>query len=145
MACVLRAFGSDFDPDEFLKGSPLSPSKVWRKGEPRVSIGRSRSRVQDTSGMNVTVSDANVGDFQEQVRDAIGFLHSNKGELARLVAFPGIEEIVLDFAASWGKDVVTQTDYLPPELIRLAGELGLGIEISHYPISDETKLSAGGQ
>jgi hypothetical protein len=127
MGCVLRAFGSSFEPDAFLKGSALSPSKVWRKGEPRVRPGE----VRRSSGVNIAVSDADMADLRQQARDAIAFLQKNKGELARLVSFPGVEGVGLDFGIAWKQDVVTQTDSLPPELVRLAGELGLGVEISH--------------
>ena len=138
MGCVLRAFGSTFDPDAFLKGSTLLPSKVWRKGEAR---GRSGGDVRRSSGVNVAVSDADMTDLRQQARDAISFLQSNKGDLARLVSFPGVEGVGLDFGIAWRQDVVTQTDSLPPELVRLAGELGLGVEISHYPISDEAEAA----
>jgi hypothetical protein len=91
--------------------------------------------------VNVAVSDADLTDLRQQARDAIGFLQSNKGELARLVSFPGVEGVELDFGIAWRQDVVTQTDSLPRELVRLAGELGLGVEISHYPASDETEAA----
>lgn len=42
----------------------------------------------------------------------------------------------MDFGIARG-DVAVQCDYFPPELIRLARELGLGIELSQYPLSDE--------
>jgi hypothetical protein len=134
MACVLRASGCHFEPDEFLKGSTLHAIKVWRKGEPRKS-GRG---IRDCSGMNIAVSGSDLADFRQQMLEATGFLQSHRSELLRLVAFPGIEEAGIDFATSWKSDVVTQTDYLPPDLIRVAGEIGLAIEISHYPVSDQT-------
>jgi hypothetical protein len=137
MGCILRVFGSTFVPTEFLKDSALSPSKVWRKGEPRLVGKRAGNDIEDTSGMNVVVSNADVGDFRQQARDAIVFLHGNKSDLLRLISLPGVEEVGLDFAVAWPEGVVTHTDYLPPELIRLAGELGLAIEVSHYPLSDE--------
>lgn len=141
MGCVLRAFGREFDPDQFLQGATVSPSKVWRKGEPR--IGPLHGKVQDNSGLNVTVSSAAIGDLEQQTRDAVGFLRNNKQELARLVAFRGLERAGLDFAVEWSKGAATQTDCLSRELIGLAGELGLDIEVSHYPISEESEVTGG--
>lgn len=47
-----------------------------------------------------------------------------------------MEDIRLDFPVDLRIDrvnVMSQFDYLPPELVSLAGALGLGIEISIYP------------
>ena len=43
--------------------------------------------------------------------------------------------MVLDFPFSCrlGDGVAVQGDYLPPELLTLAGGLGIGIALSHYP------------
>ena len=136
MGCVLRVFGSAFDSEAFLKGSKLSPSKVWRRGEPSAVAGRG---AHESSGMNVAVSEADMKNLGQQASDAMAFMNANKAELVRLLSFPGLDEGRLDFAVSWRGDVVTHTDYLPTELVRLAGELGLGIEISHYPVADEAK------
>ena len=139
MGCVLRASGSAFEPDAFLKGSTLSPSKVWRKGEARPRIGQMDGTTRSASGINVAVSNADFSDLRQQVQDAIGFLQSNRIELVPLTSFPGVEDVSLDFGIVWRHDVLTQTDSLPSELVRLAGELRLGVEISHYPISDEAE------
>jgi hypothetical protein len=66
------------------------------------------------------------------VQDAISFLTVNNHEVARLRSFPGIEHVYLDFGIA-RRDVLLQCDYLPPELVQLAGALGLGIELSQYP------------
>jgi hypothetical protein len=139
LGCVLRAFGAEFEPDVFLKGSTLIATKVWRKGDTRLRDGRKGAAVQVTAGINVGISDADLGDLRQQVQDAIGFLQSNREELVRLTSFPGVEDVWLDFGIAWRQDVVTQTDSLSPNLVRLAGELGLGVEISHYPVSDEAE------
>jgi hypothetical protein len=53
---------------------------------------------------------------------------------------PGVDGVGLDFGIVWRQDTVTQTDSLPPELIRFAGELGLGVE--YRTISAQTKSEA---
>ena len=63
---------------------------------------------------------------------------SGSGESARrrLCTFPGVETVALDFGIE-RRDVAVQCDRLPEELIRLAGTLGLGIELSHYPAASQ--------
>ena len=45
--------------------------------------------------------------------------------------WPGVEAVDLDFGFE-RRDVAVQCDRLPPALVRLAGSLGLGIELSQY-------------
>ncbi len=85
-----------------------------------------------TRGFNVVVSDAPGDDLPAQVEDAIQFLAAHHAELTRLMASSGMDGAVLDFGIE-RRDVVVQCDTLPAPLIRLAGELGLAIEISLYP------------
>jgi hypothetical protein len=63
---------------------------------------------------------------------AIAFLKANQVELEQL----GIERIDLDFGIQ-DRDVAVQGDYFPPELLRLAGNLNIGIEVTRYPQVDE--------
>lgn len=77
--------------------------------------------------------------MQSQVRDAIAFLRMNRDEIQRAVEFAGVDDARLDFGVfcRMSNDMVAHFDYFPPELLRLAGELELGIEISLYSVSDE--------
>ena len=125
--CVLRASGSEFDVDAFLDGSPFEPCAVWRRGEPR---SRGKSPLEE-SGFNLDVRE---GDFVGQIAGAIGFLRDHSSELHRLCEYPSVE-VRLDFGVA-RRDVMVQCDYLPPALIRLAGSIGLGIELTQYPVSD---------
>ena len=75
-------------------------------------------------------------DFTKQVGDAIEFLKSNREEILRLHRSSGIAGISLDFAVSRTSDFI-QSQLFPPELIRLAGELSLAIEISIYRGDDQ--------
>lgn len=135
MSCVLRAHGSDFSVDRFLEGSELNPCTVYRKGERRSPASKSKVGVNKSSGMVVDVSVADFDDLRGQIRDAITFLKQNEAELARLSKFPGVEGVALDFGIA-RRDVVAQSDYFPPELLYLAGGLGIGIELSQYPVGD---------
>jgi hypothetical protein len=124
--CVLRISGDDFRPHTFLKDSGFVPCNVFRKGE-----RKAKDRDWDSSGFTVVVSEASGTDFARQIRDAVEFLRKHKEELARLMKCAGLEDARMDFGVS-RKDGFVRSSYLPPELLKLAGALGIGVEISIY-------------
>ena len=125
--CVLRVASADFQVDDFLKTSTLHPCNVYRRAEPRGQTGK----LNNKTGMTVIVSEANGDELAQQVQDAAAFLEQNRGEINRLRSYVGNEGITLDFGI-WSKEVLGQYNYLPPRLLRLAGELEVGIELSIY-------------
>ena len=131
IGCVLRASGSEFDVDAFLDDSPFEPCAVWRRGEQRFR----HKPPSENSGFNLEVSD---GDLAEQVAGAVVFLEDDRAEILRLLAMIGVEAH-LDFGIA-RRDVFVQTDFFPSVLIGLAGSLGLGIELSQYPVSNEPEV-----
>ena len=62
-------------------------------------------------------------------------------ELRRLVKPSSIDDIRMDFPVEnrlVSERLSIQCDYLSPELIQLAGQIGMGIDISQYwPSEDE--------
>lgn len=134
MSAVLRASGQDFDVDAFLLRSSLNPIAVHRRGT-QIYLG-SGQRAQ--SGMNIDVSDRGFEDFPGQVLEAVNFLTKHRKEISRLIRFPGVEKVYVDFGIA-RQDVAAQFAYLPTELIRIAGKLGLGIELSYYAIKKSRK------
>lgn len=134
--CVLRVSGKNLDIDALLASISLVPCHVERKGQPRFERSK---RIATYSGFNVSTSDAPGTDVPSQVRDTVAFLQTNREDLQQVMHFPGVEDARLDFgiACRLGDEVAAQFDYYPPDLLRLAGELGLGIEISLYPIMPE--------
>lgn len=133
MSCVLRAHGSDFLVDLFLQESDLIPCTVYRKKEPRSPASEPQRKVHESSGLHVDVSGADFGNLHDQIQDAISFLQKHKMELERLCKFPGVERVILDFGIA-KRATAAQYDHFPPELLYLAGSLGIGIELSQYPI-----------
>ena len=131
MSCVLRANGCEFLVDCFLEDSDLVPCKVYHRGEPRSPLSM-QGKVHESSGLHIVVSEADFDNMQGQIQDAISFMKHHQAELERLCKFPGVEGSYLDFGIA-KRDVVAQYDYLPPELLYLAGSLGIGIELSQYP------------
>jgi len=134
MSCVLRAAGTDFRVEEFLKTSTLVPSRTYRRGEP-VLATRPEGKRSRASGIVVSISEAPWSDLPAQVADAEQFLRANREELSRLRSFPGVEDVALDFPIYQrvGQGVWMQTDSFPASLVAIAGELGLGLDLSIYP------------
>ncbi|MDJ0865674.1 MAG: hypothetical protein QNK03_06175 [Myxococcota bacterium] len=137
--CVLRATGAEFDPDAFLEGSRLQPRKVFRRGDPRLPNSQPDGPRHQTSGIHIDVSEAQWSDLPGQVADAERFLSANRDEVERLAGAPGVTDLVLDFPIELridGEGVAAQFDRFPASLVRLAGALGLALELSTYPRSD---------
>ena len=134
MSAVLRAYGTAFDVDAFLAECDLPVCKAYRKGEPRFS-SQPNGRRNEQSGVHVVASEAGFDEFDLQVADAVEFLTEEFEQVRRLCEWPGVESVSIDFGIRW-RDVFAQSDVLPRELVRLADALGLGIEVSHYPIED---------
>ena len=127
---VLRATGSQFDPNAFLTSSALQPCNVFIKGQ-----RRSESDMWDLSGLTVATSDSEIDDFQKQLTDSIEFLISNRAELLRLKSFEGVDDVRLDFGVG-RRPAYAQYYFFPPELVALANEFGMGLEISIYGRSE---------
>jgi hypothetical protein len=111
----------------------LTVCRTYRQGEPVFPGSHPDGHRHRRSGINVAVSDAEFEDLAGQVRDAITFLASNRQPIEALCEFPGVEGVTLDFGIA-RRDVYVQADTFPSELIRLAGCLGLEIELTQYPI-----------
>jgi hypothetical protein len=142
--CVLRATGSDFDVDTFVAASPLDVCAVHRKGDLRLRSQPNGPR-REASGFNANVSAKEWSDLPGQVQDALQFLAENERELRRLRAFPGVDGLELDLPIEqrMGVTTVTQSDRLPANLLLAAGQLGIDIVVSIYPVSEEARASGG--
>lgn len=94
-----------------------------------------RGRKLGTSGFSVGVSDRSWESLGGQVDDAIAFLKEHRDAIRMLGSAPGVESMRLDFPVDVKIDrvnIMTQFECLSPELVTLAGALGLAIEISIY-------------
>ena len=128
--CVLRAAGDEFEPREFLSRSSFKACNVFVAGERRGSAS-----VWSTSGFTVDVSSASGEELEKQIEDALEFLDQYRDELSRLVNTRGLTDLNLDFGVN-RRDVFVQSIYLPPELLKVAGSLQVGIEVSIYGADD---------
>ncbi len=131
MSCMLRVSGN-FDPDLFLIDSRWDAETIYRCGEAYVL-----RKVAENSGFTVVVSDATFDEIQEQIQDALQFLRAYGDELGRLKAVPQTAAS-LDFGLARREKNLACFVSFPPELIELAGRLGLGVDVSLYAISEES-------
>jgi hypothetical protein len=135
MSCVLRARGANFAVDEFLSRSTLRPIVIARRGQPQYPGISTARAIPNDSGFHAVASEADFSDVKVQITEAIYFLQKNESELARLIAFPGVERVSLDFGIA-EREVAAQSESFPPELLRIAGNLGVWIEFTMYPCHD---------
>ena len=127
MSCILRAGGREFEPAAFLAESSFEQASLHAPGE-RFTAGVVTAAAR---GFSVTVSDAEIDDLDGQIAEAIEFLDRHEDELRRLGRYEGVEVVEIDFGIEW-RDVATQTDWFPPELLWRAGALDIGLRISHF-------------
>lgn len=132
MSAVLRAAGREFDVDAFLAGCTLPVCAVKRRGQPVLPASQPSGRRHEESAVHITASGADFDEFPRQVVEATAFLQTEFESVRRLCQFPGVKGVTLDFGIE-RRDVAVQCDHLPAELVKVAGLLGLAIELSHYP------------
>ena len=111
MSCVLRVSSPDMQTS--LSKISLLPFRV------------------ENGVAHFDVSEAELSEFNAQIKDAIKFLQIHNEDIQRIMNEPNTSG-VLDFAIEW-RDVALQCDNFPAPLVREAGSLGLELELSHYP------------
>jgi len=131
--CVLKVFSEEGSFKKYLEKTVLPKPRCHDKGE---IYGK---RIIDIFKISFSVSDKEWNDFYGQVEDAKIFLRKYKMEIIELLNMHNISNAFLDFPIESrfthngnDNDIVVQSDHLPRELISLAGELNLGIEMTIY-------------
>lgn len=84
------------------------------------------------SGFHADVSAADFSNLAGQIADAVQFVERNRNELARLIGFPGVENVSIDFGIE-ERDVAAQSERFPPNLLSALGNLGISLEFTLYP------------
>ena len=138
MGCVLKAEGEDFQVEAFLEGTDLIPSGIFRRGEPQFPRTQPKGEVWDSSRIVIDIDRRGFDNLQEQITAATAYLKENEREIRRLCKFPGVEYVYLDFGVRHREEPVVECNYFPPELLYLAGKLGIGIELSQYVWSEHS-------
>jgi hypothetical protein len=129
MSCIFRISGEDLDIDKLIASTKLVPDKVYRRGEPR--FGHGQKKANSDSGASFVVSLAEVDEFEAQKNGARIFLADKRDDLRKIMKWPGVCDAWLDFGIK-KYDVPAQFEQFDPELLKAAGDLGVGIEISLY-------------
>lgn len=135
MGTILRISGKEFNVDKFDIGWNLMPTTIHRKDD-LTRKSNSKSRKIEFSQLIFDVSKADYSNLKEQINDTIIFLKEYSSYLDRLSKEVTIETITIDFAFNSridGIDVEVQTDYFPPELMRLLGSFNIGIVLTQWP------------
>jgi hypothetical protein len=136
MGCVLRVWGDEFNVDDLLSRVSIQPGNVQRKGTPRFGP---QSKVAEETGFYVVTSEASEYNFPAQVHDTIAYLRAHGNELATIMSYPGVSGVALEFSVAsrlGHNDIVAQHDFLPSELLLLAGSLGIGIYVTQYMLRE---------
>ncbi|KIA82474.1 hypothetical protein [Flavobacterium sp. AED] len=142
MSCILRIEGDNFKVHEFLKQTNLQPYIAYLKGD-ELGFTRSGINTYQINGCSFDLSKADFDRFDIQKKDALNFLEMHFEKLKLLPEYGLlIDEVpIIDFGIFTRMfDVTVQSDYLEPKLLKLAGELNFGIEISQYIQSENEEI-----
>ena len=132
MSVVLRVWGRNLDIESAIDTISLGPCSIARCGERKSPSSTSNFDVFDMSGVGFCVSDAGFSEFSLQVEQTIDFLDQHFDEIKLLLSVSGVDQAALCFGVT-RRDVVVEVTRFPSRLINLAGQLGLGVELSQYP------------
>ena len=136
MSAILRATGETFDVDAFLKDSHLLIDQVYRVGEPVFPASNPDGRKKERSGFSVVASEVDFEDYKLQMKESFFFMRDHADELRRLLAFTGLQSVCIDFGANIYPPGWCSFRF-PPPLMRMAGNLGIDLELSVYPCDPE--------
>jgi hypothetical protein len=135
MPCYLAIVGKKLDINAFIKKSKLRGYTKSYKGEP-IFKSKPEGEKRAYSLISIQTSKADFNDLKKQIADTIRFLRRNKEKLSHIELTKEIDYAILDFGIMLRidrKKVLTQSDIFPKSLLKLAGDLGLDIELSIYP------------
>ncbi len=138
MSCILRAGGKGVDVDALLSQISMAPDSIWRSGEQRYPKSATNQKTNEHSGVRFLASGAEFSEFRKQIEEATAFLRENQNDIRGLMAFPGVEGVVLDFGAEIHPPGCASFTF-PPELSAIAGNLGLSLCLSVYPVDEEAE------
>jgi hypothetical protein len=138
--CTLRVSSKKATLAPFLARARMPVYESHSKGDVQ-RHGRGKGSPFDDSGFKSSVSEKDWNDLPGQISDAIRFLRRYQSDLLRLKdEFRCEMQLDFPYELRIGKNhVCAQFDFLPPNLIVLAGLLAIGIEMSLYPAVGEVR------
>ena len=142
MPCNLVIVGKNLDIDAFLAQTKLKGFTRTYKGEPRFRSKPDGKKLEH-SILGIQTSKADFNELDKQIKETIRYLKKHKDKLSYIKEVKEIDLALLDFGINLridGDKVLMQSDRFPSELLRLAGELRLDIELRIYPIDTQNIL-----
>lgn len=134
MSCILRVYGDNLELAPLLTElRTLTPDTTWLKGEQPPH----HKKPYPNSGASFLASDRDLDEVEEKLAETRQFLADHLADIQRLSATPGVDEITLDVGVALNEGNVAQFTYFPPELVKLAAEANIGLEVSLYLCSNE--------
>ena len=127
--CVLKVYSETNSFKEFSDNTNIPVYSCIEKGEAITT-----NKLSEEFRISFDVSEKEWDDFNGQVSDAISFLEKHYTQIKELFVTHLITDAYLDFPL-WSRldeSIVNQNDHIPRELIKLAGELNIGIEMAIY-------------
>ena len=122
-----------------MKETSLPVYESHEKGDP---YKYKKTGTFNDYGFKCGVSSGSWDDLDDQIQDACSFLTDHFDEIKRLVNQYDIDDIMLDFPVTnqlMKHDLFNHLDYIPPSILKLVGELGVGIGVTQYRPSTEEK------
>ena len=114
----------------FLEQTKLPINQSHEKGD----VYKSKKPPYQDYAFSCKVSEDKWYDFDGQVQDILEFLKRFKTELLTLMQKYPVDDIRFDigYSCEINNKILVQCEFLPPELLTLAGQLNIGIELSIY-------------
>ncbi|MFY0254333.1 hypothetical protein ACDQ55_10310 [Chitinophaga sp. 30R24] len=131
MPCNLIIAGKNFDISSFLSATRLRVVKKRNKGEPRFPL-RPNGEKLPYSFLTIKTSKADFTDLNTQVKDILRYLKRHRDQLLRIKKTKGIDQISLDFGIEFSSGKSSMQIFMPVELVSLAAEFGISIQVSVY-------------
>ena len=122
---ALFAHGPSFDPDTFLRSTPLQFDGLWRKGERGGSHPAS-------SGVRKILGDGEQLPIDEQERIAIDFLVAHAPALQALVHAPGVTTRIVGVQYHVQLEDGTVGLAIQPSPLLLSYAVDAGFEVIYY-------------
>ncbi|MBH9553069.1 hypothetical protein [Inhella gelatinilytica] len=135
MTCILRVGGHNLDIDTLMDSTELEVDSFWKKGERRFPSSDSNTKVNDSSGLRILVSESDMSDISAQMDDALKFFQEHRERIERIVSHPGVEWAVADFGAEI-RPPGWSCFCFPAALAAAIGLVGVSLELSVYPTDD---------
>lgn len=131
MPCNLTITGKHFDASSFLNTTGLRVVKKGIKGDARSLLKPSGEKLP-YSFLTIETSKADFGDLNMQVKDTLRYLKRHREQLLHIKNTKWIDNVSLDFGIGLTYGAFLQQIVMPVELVNMAAEYGISIQLSVY-------------